>query len=279
MVKTIADKQDDVPALVEKGKSTYAGPEILGKTLGLIGLGAIGAKVARDASALGMTVYGIDPFLPDDVKADLSPTVRFVDDIDELYANADYISLHLPYNSETKNKICAESIAKMKDGVRIINIARGELVCDDDMLAALETGKVSCYVTDFPNAKTACAKGVVAIPHLGASTPESEDNCAIMAADQISEYLLNGNLINAVNLPNITMARSGKQRAVVIAKAGPDTPGALLKAAEEAGVSVVSSASKTKGDYSVSLLDFDRESAAVEDALKAVEGVIRVRVI
>ncbi|NLO48623.1 MAG: 3-phosphoglycerate dehydrogenase [Clostridiales bacterium] len=278
-VKTIADKQDDVPALVEKGKSTYAGPEILGKTLGLIGLGAIGAKVARDASALGMTVYGIDPFLPDDVKADLSPTVRFVDDIDELYANADYISLHLPYNSETKNKICAESIAKMKDGVRIINIARGELVCDDDMLAALETGKVSCYVTDFPNAKTACAKGVVAIPHLGASTPESEDNCAIMAADQISEYLLNGNLINAVNLPNITMARSGKQRAVVIAKAGPDTPGALLKAAEEAGVSVVSSASKTKGDYSVSLLDFDRESAAVEDALKAVEGVIRVRVI
>jgi D-3-phosphoglycerate dehydrogenase len=278
-VRSIADKKDEVSALVEKNKSAYAGPEILGKTLGLIGVGAIGAKVARDAHALGMTVYGIDPFLSDEIKAGLSAYVRFVDDVDELYAVSDYISLHLPYNSETKHKICAESIAKMKDGVRIINIARGELVCDDDILEALESGKVSRYVTDFPNAKTACAKGVIAIPHLGASTPESEDNCAIMAADQISEYLLNGNLINCVNLPNITLERSGKQRAVVIMKAGPDQLRKLLSAAAAAGVSVVSSSSKTKGDYAVALLDLDGISPKLEDALKAVEGVIRVRII
>ncbi|NLL39948.1 MAG: 3-phosphoglycerate dehydrogenase [Clostridiales bacterium] len=279
-VKSIAHKGDEVTALVESGKKAFAGPEIYGKTLGLVGLGAIGAKVARDATALGMKVYGVDPYLPPDVRAELSGTVKILNDEKELYAISDYISLHVPYNEETRHKICASSIAHMKDGVRIINTARGELVSDDDIIAAIASGKVACYVTDFPNAKTANHKGIIAIPHLGASTPESEDNCAVMAADQVSEYLLNGNIINSVNLPNITLHRhSGNPRVVIIMKDYVGAHNAILTAVASTGASVISSTSKTRGNYYAVLLDLDKVTPDLNSSLNACKGVIRVRII
>ena len=272
-VKSIADQGDEVAALVEKGKSNYVGPEIMGKTLGLIGLGAVGAKVAKAANALGMTVVGYDPFLSDALKAELNGIVKLVDEQDALFAEADYISLHMPSNDATKNTVRAETIAKMKDGVRIVNIARGELVNDDDILAAMASGKVAAYVTDFPDGKLAAAENVVAIPHLGASTPESEDNCAIMAADQIAEYLLRGNIVNSVNLPNLSLEKTGTARTVVLAKADTDAA-ALLKAA---GAKVTGSANKTRGAYLAAILDTD--GPADTATLAAVPGVIRVRAI
>ena len=262
--KTIADKGDEVAALVEKGKSNFVGPELLGKTLGLIGLGNVGAKVANAAAALGMKVLGYDPYLSDALRKQLAGVAEIVDELDALYAASDYISLHLPYTKDTADTICKASMAKMKDGVRIINIARGELVCDADMAEALASGKVARYVTDFPNGNTVKMAGCVAIPHLGASTPESEDNCAVMAADQVSRYLLQGDIVNSVNLPNITMERSGKFRAVVIAKADADV--------KLEGKAV---AEKTRGAYKVILADAD--SAFDEAALAAKPGVIRVR--
>ena len=275
-VKTIADKGDEVAALVEKGKSEFTGPEIMGKTLGLIGLGAIGAKVAKAAKALGMTVYGYDPFLSDALKADLEGYVTIVATLDEIYAAADYISLHVPCNDSTKNTVCATSIAKMKDGVRIVNIARGELVNDDDILAALETGKVAAYVTDFPDGKLAASDKVIAIPHLGASTPESEDNCAIMAADQISEYMLRGNIVNSVNLPNISLEKSGAARTVIIRKADVELT-ALLNAVAAAGAKVTGSADKTRGVYAAAIIDTDTPITA--DAFAAIDGILKVRTI
>lgn len=279
-VKSLADKGDEVSALVESGKKAFAGPEIYGKSLGLVGLGAIGAKVARDAHALGMKVFGYDPYLSQDAKAELSGIVKVLHDRNELFAVSDYISLHVPYNDETKHMICASSISFMKDGVRIINTARGELVCDDDIIAAIDSGKVAYYVTDFPNAKTANHKGIIAIPHLGASTPESEDNCAVMAVDQVSEYLLNGNIINSVNLPNITLHRhSGNPRVVVIMKDYVGAHNAILTAVASTGASVISSASKTRGAYYAVLLDLDKATDDLYGSLKACKGVIRVRII
>ena len=262
--RTIADKGDEVAALVEKGKSQFVGPELLGKTLGLIGLGNVGAKVANAAHALGMRVLGYDPFLSDALRQSLAGIAEIVDDMDVLYAESDYISLHLPYNKHTANTICDATIAKMKAGARIINIARGELVNDADMEKALADGRIARYVTDFPNGNTVKMPGCVAIPHLGASTPESEDNCAVMAADQVSAYLLQGNIINSVNLPNISMERGGKFRAVVIAKADAEVK---LKAA--------ASAEKTRGGYKVVLADADEAFDAA--AIAAIPGVIRVR--
>lgn len=279
-VKSLADKGDEVSALVESGKKAFAGPEIYGKSLGLVGLGAIGAKVAKDAHALGMKVFGYDPYLSQDAKAELSGIVKVLHDRNELFAVSDYISLHVPYNDETKHMICASSISFMKDGVRIINTARGELVCDDDIIAAIDSGKVAYYVTDFPNAKTANHKGIIAIPHLGASTPESEDNCAVMAVDQVSEYLLNGNIINSVNLPNITLHRhSGNPRVVVIMKDYVGAHNAILTAVASTGASVISSASKTRGAYYAVLLDLDKATDDLYGSLKACKGVIRVRII
>ena len=262
--RTLADKGDEVAALVEKGKSSFVGPELLGKTLGLIGLGNVGAKVAHAAAALGMKVVGYDPYLSDALRQSLLGTAEIVEDIGRLYAESDYISLHLPYTKDTANTICRETIGKMKDGVRIINIARGELVCDGAMAEALQDGKVARYVTDFPNGETVKMPGCVAIPHLGASTPESEDNCAVMAAEQVSRYLLQGDIINSVNLPNITLERSGKHRVVVIARAD-----AVLK------LSGAAVAEKTRGAYKVILADADEPYD--EAALSALPGVIRVR--
>jgi D-3-phosphoglycerate dehydrogenase len=180
----------DVPALVEKGKSQFVGPEIAGKTLGIIGMGNIGRKVAAAAEALGMTVLGYDKYAPCNSSEE------------EIYAKSDYITLHAVYTDETRHSINAKTLAAMKDGVRIINLARAELVDDDAIIAALSSGKVARYVTDLANNKTANVPGIIALPHIGASTPESEDNCAVMAVDEISDYLLNGTIRNSVNFPN-----------------------------------------------------------------------------
>ena len=260
----------DIAAVVEKGKSAYAGPELMGKTLGLVGLGAIGVLVANAAAALGMNVVGYDPFLSVKNALNLYPGVVMADSLKELYAQADYLSLHLPMTPDTKGSINTDAFAAMKDGVRIVNLARGELVDSAALKTALESGKCAAYVTDFPSSETAAMDGVVAIPHLGASTPESEDNCAIMAARQVQDYLDNGNIVNSVNLPNLSMARGGKNRVCVIAK-GADA------AAVMGAVNATATASQTRGEYAYYLLDTD---AAVDAAaVNAIPGVIRVRVL
>ncbi|MDR3277994.1 MAG: 3-phosphoglycerate dehydrogenase, partial [Oscillospiraceae bacterium] len=191
-VKSIAARGDEVASLVEAGKNAYVGPELYGKTLGVIGLGAIGAKISNDAVSLGMNVFGYDPYMSVEAAWRLSSKVIHAKDINTIYKNADYITLHVPYMESTHHTINGQAIGQMKDGERIINLARAELVDDDAMLAALASKKVARYVTDFPNGKTAGAEGVIAIPHLGASTPESEDNCAYMAAAQVIDYIENG---------------------------------------------------------------------------------------
>ncbi|MBP3486012.1 MAG: 3-phosphoglycerate dehydrogenase, partial [Oscillospiraceae bacterium] len=208
----------DVTTVVEKGKSAFIGPEIYKKTLGVIGLGAIGSLVANLALDLGMDVYGYDPFLSVDSALRLDRHIHVVQDIHELYKRADYITIHIHFTPKTEKMINEKAIASMKRGARFINLARGEIVDDDAMLAALDTGKVATYVTDFPNNRIVQAPHVIAMPHLGASTPESEQNCAVMAVDQLRDYLENGNIRNSVNLPNVTLERSGVMRMCIIHK-------------------------------------------------------------
>ena len=260
----------DVAAAVEKGKSAFVGPELYRKTLGVIGLGAIGALVCNIGLDLGMDVYGYDPYLSVDAALRLDRHVHVVKDVNELYKVSDYVTIHVPYTSSTKDFINGDAIAKMKGGVRILNLARGELVDTPALKAALDSGKCAAYVTDFPNSETAAMEGVVAIPHLGASTPESEDNCAMMAAREVKEYLDNGSIINSVNLPNLTMAWAAKTRVCVLSK-GADA------AAIAGAVPAVASASNTRGEYAYTILDTD--AAVDEAAIAAIPGVLRVRVL
>lgn len=254
----------NVAAQVEKGKSAFGGNEILGKTLGVIGLGAIGKKVAQAANALGMTVVGTDPFLSETAAKEMESYCKVVSTKEEVYAEADYLTLHVPCNNDTKGFVNAEVIAKMKDGVKILNFARGELVNDTDLKAALASGKVSVYVTDFPNAETVNVDGIVAIPHLGASTAESEDNCAIMAANELIDYIENGNIQNSVNFPNVKLDVSGKKVAV-LHKANADL----------SGITAEAKATGTRKDYGYTLFAGDVDA----EAIQAIAGVIRVRVI
>ena len=269
-VKEQAAAGADVEQAVEKGKSQFVGPELSGKMLGVIGLGAIGVQVANIATKLGMTVFGYDPFLSVDGALSLSRLVHRAMDLETIYKNCDYITLHVPQTPETKGMFNEDAFHMMKGGVRILNLARGTLVNDDDMLAALDSGKVACYVTDFPNGKILRGKNVVAIPHLGASTPESEDNCAMMAARQVRDYLDNGNIVNSVNLPVLSMAWAAKNRVCVLTK-GADA------AAIAAAVPAVASASKTRGEYGYFLLDTDAQVDTA--AIAALPGVLRVRVL
>ena len=270
-VKEQAAAGADVAAVVEKGKAAYVGPEIMGKTLGVMGLGAIGVLVANAAAALGMKIVGYDPFLSVRHALNLTPGVEIAATVEEVYAKADYITLHLPMNADTKGMINAAAFAAMKDGVRIVNLARGELVDTPSLKEAMASGKCAAYVTDFPNSETAAIEGVVAIPHLGASTPESEDNCAMMAAREVKDYLDNGNITNSVNFPAVSLAWAGQNRVSVLTK------GADAAAITAAVPGVKASASATKGDYGCFLLDTD---AAVDaDAIAALPGVLRVRVL
>ncbi|MCL2201997.1 MAG: NAD(P)-binding domain-containing protein, partial [Oscillospiraceae bacterium] len=280
-VKSVADKGDEVAGLVEKQKAQYAGPEILGKTLGVIGLGAIGAKIANAADALGMNVIGYDPYLSEAAAKSLASGVKKAKDVETIYSEADFISLNLPYLESTKRFINKDTIGKMKQGVRIINMARGELVCDDGILAALESGHVACYATDFPNGKTAGAPGVVPIPHLGASTPESEDNCVAMAADEIIEYIENGNIVNSVNLPPAYLARSGSPRLCIIYKNGTGISDKFSEIVTELGGTVgnMLNADAPAFSHSYILADLNLVPKGLEDSLKAIDGVTKVRIL
>ena len=270
----------DVAAVVEKGKSAYVGPEIQGKTLGVVGLGAIGVLVANAAESLGMKIVGYDPYLSVKNALNLKPGAEIVATLDELYGKADYISLHLPMNPDTKGTINEAAFAAMKDGVRIVNLARGELVDDVAMMAALESGKVARYVTDFPNNTITLAPNVVPIPHLGASTPESEDNCAIMAAQQLRDFLENGNIKNSVNFPNVEMERSGVQRLCIIHRNIPAMLANITAQLSGDGVNVENMTNKSRGDFAYTLVDVGSavEKSVIDD-IRAIDGIIRVRVI
>ncbi|MCI9273701.1 MAG: phosphoglycerate dehydrogenase [Clostridiales bacterium] len=279
-VKTLKGKGDEAAKLVEKGKSAFVGPEIQGKTLGVVGLGAIGILVANAAKSLGMEVYGYDPFLSVDAAWGLSRNIKHALSLDDIYANCDYITVHVPLNPDTKEMINAESIAKMKDGVRILNYSRAALVNNADIIEAVGSGKVSAYVTDFPTDEVLGVENIIAIPHLGASTPESEDNCARMAADQVKDYLENGNIINSVNLPAVSMARSGDARVCVIHKNIPSVITSVTGVLSENGVNIENMQSKSRKDYAYTILDITGSSPdAALQGLTAIDGIIRVRVI
>lgn len=278
--KTLKGNGDTVPKDVEKGKSAFAGPEILGKTLGVVGLGAIGILVANAAATLGMKVIGYDPFLSEKGKASLNAGVTVTADINDIFTKSDYITLHLPLNADTKGLVSKSSIAAMKDNVRILNFARGELVDTNDIIEALEDGKVAAYITDFPNDALIGATGVIAIPHLGASTPESEDNCAVMAVNQVADYLENGNITNSVNLPAVSVARNGKHRMTIIHKNVAGIVSSITSTLASENVNIDNMVNKSKGEYAYTMIDTDTDVS--EEAIKAVTGiesVIRVRVI
>lgn len=276
--KTIKDEGDNVPKTVEKGKSAFAGPELKGKTLAVIGLGAIGRLVANAAVDLGMQVIGYDPFLKD--ASVLKPGVTVNNDLDQVFPLADYITVHVPLTPDTKELICAESIAKMKDTVRVMNFARGDLANADDVVEALEEGKMAAYVTDFPSAKLIDVDGVIAIPHLGASTPESEENCAVMAARQLQDYLVNGNIRNSVNLPNLEQEWSGISRLCLIHKNVPAMLTNIMSTLSNDGINVENMTNKSKKDYAYTIVDVNtRITDQVANELRAIPGVIRVRVL
>ena len=270
----------DVEAVVEKGKSQFVGPELSGKMLGVIGLGAIGVQVANIATKLGMTVFGYDPFLSVDAALSLSRLVHRAMDLETIYKNCDYITLHVPQTAETKGMINTDSINMMKGHVRIINLARGGLVNDDDMLLALDSGRVAAYITDFPNNKIIQGKNVVTIPHLGASTPESEENCAVMAAQQLRDYLENGNIKNSVNLPTLVQEWSGISRLCVIHRNVPGTIASITGVLSKDGVNVENMTNKSKKDYAYTVVDMgSRISESVVNEIRAIDGVLRVRVL
>ena len=269
--KTLKGNGDAVGKMVEKGKSRFVGPEITGKTLGVVGLGAIGILVANAAVALGMKVVGFDPFMSVPNALKLNPHVKLLKSNEEVMTSCDYLTIHVPLTPDTKDLVDADMIAKMKDGVRILNYSRDGLVNTDAVLEALKSGKVAKYVTDFGNDKVLCEENVIVLPHLGASTPESEDNCAVMACDQVKEYIENGNIINSVNLPAVSLPRTaGAQRICVIHKNDEELSKAILG---KAG-SVAAMVTKARGDYAYTIID---ANGADVDGVKALDGVVRVR--
>lgn len=271
---------EDIAKQVEKGKSNFAGPEIKGKTLGIVGLGAIGVLVANAAVALGMNVIGYDPYFSIKNALALDNAVKFTSNLDDIYAVADYITVHVPATPETKNMINAESLAKCKDGVRLLNFARNELVNVADVKTALESGKVSCYVCDFPNEETVGVDGIITLPHLGASTPEAEDNCATMAAKEIMAYLEDGNIVNSVNYPNCSAPRiAGKARVCVLHKNTPNILAQITAFFGEKGINIEHMTNNAKGDYAYTILDVDNADDSIVASAKAVEGIIAVRVL
>lgn len=271
--------QEDIGKKVEEGKSNFAGPEISGKTLGVIGLGAIGVLVANAAMSLGMKVIGYDPFLSVKAALSLKPGVKTVTDVNDLYAASDYITIHVPYNADTKGTICEKSIAVMKDGVRILNFARGELADTAAVLAAVESGKIDCYITDFPSDELIGVKNVICVPHLGASTPESEDNCAVMAASELIDYIENGNIRNSVNFPNAEMNAAGT-KICVLHKNVPAVISEITTILGKASINIDNMINASKKDYAYTLIDAAGNiSEDIAAKLSAAENVIKVRVI
>lgn len=268
----------EVSTVVEKGKSAFVGPEIFRKTLGVVGLGAIGSLVANAAIQLGMDVYGYDPFLSVDAALRLDHHIHIVKDIRDLYKRSDYVTFHIHCTDQTRGMVDADAIASMKRGIRVINLARGEIVQDDAMIPALETGRVAAYITDFPNNRLLAAPHVVAMPHLGASTPESEQNCAVMAADALRDYLENGNIRSSVNFPAVSMARSGVMRLCILHKNVPGMLADITGLLRRDGVNVENLSNKSKGEYAYTLVDLGAPLLPGAEAdLRRLDHVIRLR--
>lgn len=268
----------EVPARVEQGKSKFIGPEIKGKRIGVIGLGAIGVMVANDAVALGMQVSGRDPFISADAAGRLSREVKISIDLDSLLAESDYITLHIPQTDETKGFLNRQCFSLMKKGVRILNFSRAGLVDNADLVEAIRAGTVATYVTDFPEDELLGVEGVIPIPHLGASTPESEDNCAIMAVRQLVDFLENGNIVNSANFPDCTMPRSANRRIVIANRNVPNIIGQFARILAQRTINIGNMLNKSKGDVAYNIIDIDGDiDAAVIGALGAIDGVVMVR--
>lgn len=279
-VKSIAGEGDKIPELVEKGKSNFAGPELLDKTIGVLGLGSTGAMVANACHSLGMEVLGYDPFMSVESAWRLSRKIMRADNIEEVYRKSDYISINLPYNENTRHMLDERAFSLMRDGVRIINESRAEVVNDDDMLKALESGKVAKYVTDFPNEKILKGKNVIALPHLGACTPESEDRCAYMAAKQLYDYLKNGNITNSVNLPSARLERMGVCRLCVIHHNVPGMINRILDLITEKNINIEHMINKPLGKYAYTMIDLSDEIfEETADIIRQMPDVLRVRVL
>ncbi len=271
---------DDVAKQVEKGKSSFAGCEIQGKTLGVIGLGAIGILVANAARHLGMNVIGFDPYLSVDAAWKLSSHIIKAKSADEVYEKSDYITIHVPYMPDTKHMINKDTIAKMKDGVKILNFARAELVNNDDIKAAIADGKVSKYVVDFPNAETVSQKGIIAIPHLGASTEESEDNCAMMAAQELANYLETGDILNSVNFPNCSLPMGTAGRVAILHENIPNMISQFTNLFSDNGINISDMINKSKKEQACTIINADAAVPAdFAEKISALDGVYRVRVI
>lgn len=271
---------EDVAGLVEKEKSKFVGNELRGKKIGIIGLGAIGIKVANLALHFGMEVYGYDPYISIDAAWQLSRKVHYAKTLDELYEKCDYISLHVPLNEKTKHLIDASAVEKMKDHVCVLNFARGGLVEDDAIINALQNGKMKHYVCDFPNDKILHQEGVICIPHLGASTPESEDNCAIMAADQLSDFLENGNILNSVNLPNISLDRSGEARVTCFHANETSMIAQISQCISDEGINIENLINRSKNDYAYTMVDVNsKDLAGVVEALEAIPEILKVSIL
>ncbi len=275
----IEDKEN-IAKEVEAGKGAFAGNELSGKTIGVIGLGAIGGMVANAAKSLGMKVIGYDPFLSVMGALNLSRDVKLVDSYEEIFKSCDFISLHVPATKDTKGFINEKAFSVMKDGVKIINLARAELVNPDDMKAAIDSGKVAKYVVDFPSTEIVGYKNTISIPHLGASTAESEDNCAVMAAHELVDFLENGNIVNSVNFPTVSVPHSGGTRICFTHKNVPGILAQITTALGENGVNIENMGNGSKGEYAYTIVDtVDTITAAVVDKFDAIDNVIRVRVI
>jgi D-3-phosphoglycerate dehydrogenase len=280
-VQSIADKGDEVAKLVEKGKSNFGGNELKGKRLGIIGLGAIGAMVANTALELGMEVVGYDPYLSVEAAWELSSEVEKATGLETLLADVDFISIHVPLLESTKHMFNSEKFAMMKDGVSIMNFARGGLVHDADMKSAIDAGKVRCYVTDFPDVNVLGVKGIIPIPHLGASTEESEENCATMAVKQVKDYLENGNIRNSVNFPNCVLPRGNCDHRITIKNHNvPNIIGEVSTTLAKNSINICDMLNKSKGDIAFNIMELSGAlSEAVVGELEAIEGVISVRLI
>ena len=270
--------ETDVAKKVEAGKSKFVGHELAGKTLGVIGLGAIGGMVANAAISLGMNVMGYDPYITAKAAWSLAPSVRQASDYAEIFKTCDYISLHVPATPQTKNMICEKTLAQMKEGVKIINLARADLVNAAELKTALKEGKVSSYVTDFPTEETVGVEGVIAIPHLGASTVESEDHCAIMAAQQLDEFLSCGNIRNSVNFPTIGIPRSEKPRVCIMNENVPNMISQITSVFASRGINIENFANGSKGEVAYTIVETNEAaSAEILTELKAINGVFGVR--
>jgi len=278
--KSLKGKGAEIPKLIEKGKSNFTGPEVAGKKLGVIGLGAIGALVANAAHAIGMDVTGYDPFISVKAAWSLSRAVHRAESLDSLLADSDYISIHIPLLPDTKNFINKDTFSKMKKGVRILNFARGELVNTQDLLDALKDGTVSCYATDFPNDELLNAENVIPIPHLGASTPESEDNCATMASHQLRYYIETGNIVNSVNFPDCDMPRTDTLRITIAHRNIPNMVGQITSLLASQNINIANMMNKSKGNAAYTIIDIDGTvSDEMLDQISKIEGIIKVRMI